>query len=157
VISQLALTERSKRPYQELLAERVLGPLGMVHSTFEQALPPDRLQHAAAGYDRAGHVIPGKRHAYPEMAAAGLWTTPSDLARFFIEIALARANRSTRVPNAIAMQMTTKVIDGDGGDAVGLGVFLTDRNGAWFFGHGGADEGFQADVVCSFEAATSSP
>jgi CubicO group peptidase (beta-lactamase class C family) len=151
VISQLALTERSKRPYQAILAERVLGPLEMVHSTFEQALPPDRVQHAAAGYDGTGHVIPGKRHAYPEMAAAGLWTTPSDLARFFLEVARARAHKPSRVPGAIAMQMTTKVIDGDGGDEVGLGVFLSDRNGARFFGHGGADEGFQADVVCSLD------
>lgn len=151
VISQLALTERSKRPYPEILAERVLRPLEMVHSTFEQALPPDRLKVAAAGYDRLGSVIPGKRHAYPEMAAAGLWTTPSDLARFAIEIALARANRSSRVPNAIAVQMTTKVIDGENLDAVGLGVFLSNRNGAMFFGHGGADEGFQADLVCSLD------
>jgi CubicO group peptidase (beta-lactamase class C family) len=150
-ISQLALTERSKRPYPDILADRVLRPLGMVHSTFEQALPPDRLPHAAAGYNRSGAVIPGKRHAYPEMAAAGLWTTPSDLARFFVEIALARANRSSRIPGAIATQMTTKVIDEPGGNALGLGVFLTDRNGVKFFGHGGADEGFQANAVVSLD------
>jgi CubicO group peptidase (beta-lactamase class C family) len=151
VILQLALTERSKRPYPELLADRVLRPLEMVHSTFELALPPDRLAHAAAGYDRRGVVIPGKRHAYPEMAAAGLWTTPSDLARFFLEIARARAGKPSRVPAAIAMQMTTQVIEGDSREAPGLGVFLFDRNGARLFGHGGADEGFQADVVCSLD------
>jgi CubicO group peptidase (beta-lactamase class C family) len=151
LIAQLALTERSKRPYPDLLAERVLGPLGMVHSTFAQALPPDRLPHAAAGYGPDGRVITGKRYRYPEMAAAGLWTTPSDLAAFFLELARARAHQPSRVPGAIATQMTTKVIDGDGDEAVGLGVFLTDRNGARFFGHGGADEGFQADVVVSLD------
>jgi hypothetical protein len=46
-------------------------PLGLVHSTFEQALPPDRLRHAAAGYDRNGRAITGKRYRYPEMAAPG--------------------------------------------------------------------------------------
>jgi CubicO group peptidase (beta-lactamase class C family) len=149
-ITQLALTERSKRPYPEVLAQRVLGPLEMVHSTFEQALPPDRLRHAAVGYDRQGVVIPGKRHVYPEMAAAGLWTTPSDLARFGIEVALARAGKSARVPSAIATQMTSKVMDAEG-QAVGLGVFLGERNGVPVFGHGGSDEGFQADLVISLD------
>jgi CubicO group peptidase (beta-lactamase class C family) len=150
VISQLALTERSKRPYPEVLADRVLRPLEMVHSTYEQALPPSRLQHAAAGYDRTGAVIAGKRNAYPEMAAAGLWTTPTDLARFFLAISLARAGKPSPVPSAIAIQMTSKVIDVEG-DGVGLGVFLSELNGAPLFGHGGDDAGFTANAVASLD------
>lgn len=96
-------------------------------------------------------MIPGKRNVYPEMAAAGLWTTSSDLARCFIEIARARANRSAHVSEAIATQMTTKVIDVGGPAAVGLGVFLNERNGARFFGHGGADAGFRANVIVSLD------
>jgi hypothetical protein len=121
------------------------------HSTYEQALPPERLREAAAGHRSDGTLIPGKRNAYPEMAAAGLWTNPADLARFFLEIARARANRSSRIPNAIAMQMTTKAIGDGDGDAVGLGVFLWETNGARFFGHNGSDEGFQANAVASLD------
>lgn len=149
-ISQLALVDRIKRPYPEIMAARVLEPLGMVHSTYEQALPPARLAHAAVGHDRRGNAIAGKRHAYPEMAAAGLWTTPTDLARFFIAVAKARAGMPSKVPHAIAMQMTTKVADADD-DAVGLGVFLTDRNGVAYFGHDGSDVGFEACATASFE------
>ena len=153
-ITQVALADRSKRPYAEVLAARVLGPLGMKNSTFEQALPPERLQHAAAGYGRDGQVIEGKRHSYPEMAAAGLWTTASDLARFFVELARARAGKSSKIAAEIATQMTTKVIqtgDDPDGDTVGLGVFLSQRNGARFFGHGGADAGFQASALASLD------
>jgi CubicO group peptidase (beta-lactamase class C family) len=108
-IAQLALTERSKASYPELLARRVLQPLGMTHSTYEQPLPAALVPHAAAGYGQDGTQVVGKRHIYPEMAAAGLWTTPADLARFFSEIALARANRSKLVSNEIALEMTTAV------------------------------------------------
>lgn len=150
-ITQLALAERSGRPYPEILAERVLGPLGMADSTFVQPLPPDRLQQAAAGHGRDGKDIAGKRHTYPEMAAAGLWTTPSDLARFFVAVALGRAGRSRQVPREVAEQMTTRVADVEGGAQIGLGVFLFERNGARFFGHGGADEGFQASAMASLD------
>jgi CubicO group peptidase (beta-lactamase class C family) len=151
-ITQLALSDRTKKPYPEVLATRVLGPLGMTNSSFEQTLSPARLQRAAVGYDTEGKVVDGKRFLYPEMAAAGLWTTPSDLARFFVEIAKARANKSKLVTEAIAQKMTTKVMDVEGSaDAVGLGVFLSERNGTGFFGHGGADVGFQANAIASLE------
>ncbi len=147
-ITQLLLVDTLGMPYPEIQAQRVLGPLRMTSSTYEQPLPADRVVHAASGHHRDGSVVPTRRHVYPEMAAAGLWTTPTDLAKFFAEIALARANRSTHVPHAIATQMTTGVEQ----DAnVGLGVFLSSRNGAAMFGHNGADEGFQADASASLD------
>jgi CubicO group peptidase (beta-lactamase class C family) len=150
-ITQLALEERSKKPYAEVLAARVLGPLGMTHSTFEQELTASRLVHAAAGYHPDGKAIDGKRFVYPEMAAAGLWTTPTDLARFFIEIAKGRAGKSKIISEKVAKRMTTKVADAEPVGGVGLGVFLMDRNSVEHFGHNGADEGFQAIAIASLE------
>jgi len=83
---QQALIDVSGKPYPELMDETVLKPLGMTQSTYEQPLPPERLKSAAAGHGRAGAPIPGKRNTYPEMAAAGLWTTPSELARFALGV-----------------------------------------------------------------------
>ena len=145
-ITQLALVDTLTASYPAILEQRVLAPLGMAHSTYEQSLPPQRLAQAAAGHHRDGGVVPGKRHVYPEMAAAGLWTTPSDLAKFFAEVALARAGRSRHVSRAIAEAMTT-AIDSESG--VGLGVFMFERNSAALFGHSGADEGFQANATAS--------
>ncbi len=147
-ITQLLLVETLAMPYPAIQAQRVLGPLGMNHSTYEQPLPADRVSHAASGHHPDETVVATKRHVYPEMAAAGLWTTPTDLARFFTEIALARANRSTHVTHAIAMQMTSEVAPKA---QVGLGVFLSTRNGEAMFGHNGADEGFQAYASASLD------
>jgi CubicO group peptidase (beta-lactamase class C family) len=147
-ITQLALVDALGAPYPQLLRERVLEPLDMTDSTYEQPLPPARLAYAAAGHHRDGAVVPGKRHTYPEMAAAGLWTTPTDLAKFFLELQLALAGKSDRVSREVAVQLTTpSAVAAD----VAHGVFLSARNGVRMFGHGGADEGFQASSIASLD------
>jgi hypothetical protein len=148
-ISQLALTDQLKQPYPMILAQHVLQPLGMTHSTYEQPLPPSRIGEAAAGYHSDGAEVEGKRHTYPEMAAAGLWTTPSDLVRLFAEIARARKGESKLISKPIAMEMTTKSANVP--DATGLGTFLVDKGPAKLFGHNGADEGFQAYALASLD------
>jgi CubicO group peptidase (beta-lactamase class C family) len=80
VIQQL-ITDVTGRPFAEVAQDLVLGPLGMTSSTFAQPLPAD-LRRKAARPDW---------HVYPESAAAGLWTTAEDLARFACAIAAAGA------------------------------------------------------------------
>jgi CubicO group peptidase (beta-lactamase class C family) len=145
-IAQLALVEKLREPYPKILAASVLGPIGMIESTYEQPLPAARVAEAAAGYKSDGSPIEGKRHVYPEMAAAGLWTTPSDLARFFIELQRGLAGQSQIVSPQIARDMVTPVFVQDGD---GLGVFRMTRHGAPLFGHDGADAGFQANAIAS--------
>ncbi|MFO7586639.1 MAG: serine hydrolase [Gemmatimonadota bacterium] len=144
-IAQLAMTDATGEAFPVLLRRLVLEPAGMKRSTYENPLPESRLPEAAAGYRRSGMAVPGKRHTYPEMAAAGLWTTPTDLARF--AIALQRSLQGE--PGGVlqpetAREMLTPVMG-----AAGLGFFLRDEGGATYFEHGGADEGFQAIFLAS--------
>ncbi len=143
-VVQLALVERFQRPFPAVLHDTVLAPLGMEHSTYDQPLPPERVGEAAAGHDKDGKVIPGKRLIYPEMAAAGLWTTPADLGRFVAEIELALEGRSTRISKVVAEQMTTPVKSAGATDQVALGLFLHSENGAQYFGHTGINTGFHS-------------
>ena len=146
-IEQLLMQDVSGKPFPALMQELVLGPIGMTDSTYEQPLPPDRVASAASGTYQNGKVVPGKRHVYPEMAAAGLWTTPTDLAKFAIEIGLSRQGKANRVlSQATVQQMLTPQID-----TVGLGFFMDDAKNPTWFGHGGADEGFQAQLVMFLE------
>jgi CubicO group peptidase (beta-lactamase class C family) len=73
----------------------------------KQPLPPSRLGSAASGTDANGKAVSGKWHVYPEMAAGGLWTTPSDLAKFAIEIALSKQGKSNRV---LSQAMTREML-----------------------------------------------
>ncbi|HEX4461653.1 MAG TPA: serine hydrolase [Polyangia bacterium] len=149
IVMQQALMDRLQRPFATILRADVLAPLGMTASGFEQPLPAARAALAAAGYDAEGKVIDGKRNVYPELAAAGLWTTPRDLARFFLALQAARAGRPSPVPPAIAAQMTTTHFAGGPFIDVALGTFLNDATHT--FGHNGADAGFQAYASASLE------
>jgi CubicO group peptidase (beta-lactamase class C family) len=143
-IVQLALVERFQRPFPALLHDLVLAPLGMERSSFEQPLPPALLADAAAGHDKEGKLIPGKRMIYPEMAAAGLWTTPADLGRFFAEIELGVEGKSKQIPKKIADLMTTPVTGAGGQEAAGLGLFLHSEGHTVYFGHTGINAGFHS-------------
>ena len=79
-IVQRVLGDVMGADFPTLVRELVLDPLGMERSTFEQPLAPDRWAAAAAGHRSGGDAIPDGWHVYPEMAAAGLWTTPADVA-----------------------------------------------------------------------------
>src|SRR5207248_11634598 len=85
VMQQLVIDVGGKS-FPQLAREFVLGPLGMARSTYEQPLPPALEDSAATGHDSQGWSVKGKYHTYPEMAAAGLWTTPSELARVVLEL-----------------------------------------------------------------------
>jgi CubicO group peptidase (beta-lactamase class C family) len=64
----------------------VLTPLEMRDSTFEQPLPVRFRNRFAHGHLADGREVAGGAHIYPEQAAAGLWTTPSDLAKFVLAV-----------------------------------------------------------------------
>jgi CubicO group peptidase (beta-lactamase class C family) len=122
------------------MRETVFAPLGLEHSTYEQPLPPALAPTAAAGTYPNGKSVEGRWHVYPEMAPAGLWTTPSDLARIAIAVSKTRAGKSKSVlSQAMARQMLTPQSEG-----FGLGFQL---EGGDRFGHGGVNEGFQSTLI----------
>ncbi len=144
-IAQLAIMDIEKKPYPQIARETVLGPLNMTNSTYQQPLPSDTRKKAATGYRSDGKAVAGKIHVYPEMAAAGLWTTPTDLAKFAIESQLSLAGKSNKV---LSKEMTAKMVAPFiPSDPVGLGFFSEKHGAATYFGHGGADEGFRAQLL----------
>lgn len=143
-VMQLALTDTLRKPFPEIAKETVLAPLGMKDSTYEQPLPPEWLKRAATGHRAGGLVVEGKVHIYPEMAAAGLWTTPTDLAAFGIEVQLSLQGKSNKVlSKAMTERMVTPFVEG----GPGLGFFPEKHGQSVYFGHNGADEGFRAMLL----------
>lgn len=141
---QRALMDVLGRPFEEILADAVLRPVGMVDSTFEQPLPAARDETAARAHGGRGQAMGPKWHVYPELAAAGLWTTPSDLARLVIDVQRAlQGDRDRALSPTMAQLMVTPVGVGD----FGLGFQASKRGQGWYFGHGGSNWGFRAQVI----------
>ncbi len=139
-ILQLLLADQSGLPFATLMHKSVLEPLQMQQSTYEQPLPEALRAKAASGYNREGKKVEGDWHVYPEMAAAGLWTTPRDLAKYVVAIQNANLGAATILPPQLTHTMLTP-----GMNDHGLGPVLTSDH--LRFGHGGADEGFQAEMT----------
>ena len=142
VLQQL-LINALDAPFPTLMHELVLAPLEMTHSTFEQPLPPQSAANAATGHHADGTPINGRWHVYPELAAAGLWTTPSDYARFATALLCAGSSRPSQLPEPeVARMMVTPQVEG-----FGLGLGLDGTGAALRFSHGGGNAGFCCFVV----------
>src|SRR5262249_53973446 len=142
-VMQQLIIDVTGQPFPRFMREAVLRPLRMESSTFDQPLPAGRARLAATGYLADRSAVQGHWHVYPEMAAAGLWTTPSDLARFAISVQESLAGASNPViSRAMTRQMLTRQKENDG-----LGVFLEGEGRQLRFTHGGRDEGFDTTLM----------
>jgi CubicO group peptidase (beta-lactamase class C family)/predicted transcriptional regulator YdeE len=146
-IEQLMMMDVTGKQFPALMRALVLDKNGMTDSSYEQPLPPARAAMTAGGAYGDGKPVHGKWHVYPEMAAAGLWTTPTDLAKFAIEIALSKQGKANHIlSQKMTQEMLTPVKDD-----VGLGLFM-EKDNPGQFGHDGADEGFQALLTMNADA-----
>jgi CubicO group peptidase (beta-lactamase class C family) len=143
-IMELALVDAVGKPFPRILEEWVLGPVGMKDSAYEQPLGPARDRKAARAHDGDGKAMDAKWHVYPELEAAGLWTTSVDLARLAIEVQKSLRGESNRVlTRASAREMMEPVGVGD----FAVGFQISKLGEGWYFGHGGANWGFRCDLV----------
>ena len=159
LVLQQLLIDVQRKPFPELMRELVLQKLEMKQSTYEQALSPKLRAQAAKGHQANGEKVNGDWFIYPEMAAGGLWTTPSDLARIVIELQKAKAGRSDRV---LSRQMVNEMLSGQMenfpvatiseryGRPIrnqGLGFRLEGEGGSARFSHHGGNTGYRCFIV----------
>lgn len=144
VVEQL-LVDGVGVPFDVTMQEIVLNPLQMNASTFEYPLPDKQKPNAASGHRVDGMVIPGGWHTYPEMGAGGSpWATPSDMARFYIDLMLSYTGQSE---NIISQEMAVEMLTPQIGDR-GLGPWINDEGGDLFYlGHPGATDGYKSYIV----------
>lgn len=144
-VMQKFMEDQTGKKFADLLKERVLDKTGMKNSTYQQPLPQELHAVAAHGYRSNGDKVEGDWHTYPEQAAAGLWTTPSDLAHFAISIQNAYKGSTTEfISPETAKEMLTAQAENHG-----LGPGLTIHGDTLWFGHGGANEGFRCQLFAN--------
>jgi CubicO group peptidase (beta-lactamase class C family) len=143
VVLQQLVIDVANRPYPEFMHETVLKPLGMLASSFEQPLPATLATKTATAHGPNSKPLPGRWRVHPEMAPAGLWTTPSDLARFAIAMQQALAGKSnTVISPATAQLMVTPVKN-----RMGLGFLMAGSGPTERFTFNGRNQGFDSQFV----------
>ncbi len=142
-IMQQMLVDVTKEPFPKLLHDTVLAPIGMTHSTYQQPLPEQMKNAIATPFDAEGKPVVGGPHTYPEMAAAGLWTTPSDLARYILEVQTSLEGKS----NHVLTQAMTKQMVTPGQGTWGLGLRIDGSGQNPYFSHNGSNDGYESVFV----------
>jgi len=142
VLQQLLIDVQGK-PFPELMRELVFAPLKMTRSNFQQPLPNALRTSTAAGHELDGKKLAGNWRVHPELAAAGMWSTPSELARLLIEIQQSRNGRSDKLLTAATVNQMLAPQIGDWG----LGFTVEGQSRAARFSHAGSTEGFNSLMV----------
>jgi CubicO group peptidase (beta-lactamase class C family) len=149
--AQQVLVDILNQPFPQIMRELVFKPLGLANSTYEQPLPKRWAKAAATAHPWKGIPLKGKFHTYPEMAAAGLWTTATDLATVGVELLKVLHEKETptlltkeTIETMLRPQLAHQKV-GEG-EFVGLGFFCDGKDAGFHFGHGGWDEGFVAQM-----------
>lgn len=139
-IAQQMMVDATDQTFPAIVRAKVFGPMGMTRSSEDQPLDTARLATVALPYNAKGVAIEGGPHVYPEMAAAGLWTTANDLARFVIDLQRSAQGRSGHVltPETVRTMMTPVK------DDYGLGVSIQGSTSAKYFYHNGSNAGYKA-------------
>ena len=86
-ITEALMQDVTGKPFPQLMQDLVLGPMNMTASSFDQPPSPTLAAKAASGHLSDGAELPGRFHVFPEHAAAGLWSTPTDLAKLLVQLA----------------------------------------------------------------------
>lgn len=142
-VMEKVVEDVSGLPLELYMKENILQAMGMEHSTYEQPLGEDAFANASAAYDYQGKIIEGLWHNYPEQAAAGLWTTPSDLAMYCIEIQEILKGKEDAVLSRESVEgMLTKHKND-----WGLGPSLKWDEDSLIFEHGGKNAGFTNNMM----------
>lgn len=146
-ILQQMVEDRSGASFKDFMNDRLLTQIGMTSSAFLQPLSGPLAERAVSAHDYAGKLTPGGWNTYPELAAAGLWTTPSDLARVVIEVQQAAIGKGAVLSAATANQMLATQASDTDGPKMGLGFEVKPLGGDVKFSHTGSNNGFKTYLI----------
>jgi CubicO group peptidase (beta-lactamase class C family) len=147
MLIQSAIEDARPKPFAEIMANDLLRPLQMERSTFAQPLPESFAASAARGHRRNRRMVDGGWNAYPEQAAAGLWSTPSDLARFAIELRKAYLGSG----KLLSQRSARELLEPHFGDEA-LGLVIGGQGASRYFLHGGGNEGYRCLLILHLES-----
>jgi len=144
IVMQVAMSDVTGQPFAQLMQSTVLKPLQMTRSTYAQPQSVDDAPNTAVAHDELGRRKDAPWHIYPELAPSSLWTTPTDLAKFIIELQTALRGPQGRV---LSQRSAREMVTPAGVGPFGIGVMVGKRGEGWYFTHGGDNWGYRAWMI----------
>ncbi|SMG52442.1 CubicO group peptidase, beta-lactamase class C family [Marivirga sericea] len=143
IISQLILLDNTNSTYEDFVDENIFRPSGMSNSFYSIELEkyPKNL---ALGHKGNGKTLKNNYNFYPESAAAGLWTTPTDLAKLIIDIQRGLKAEPSQILSCKSTEVLIKPTLDNSNSA--LGLFTQQEDGALYLQHSGSNRGYRGKL-----------
>ena len=141
-VMEIALQDQLHQPFDQIMREWLLAPVGMRQADFTMPLPASSHPHTARGHQIDGTLVPGGWNNYPEQAAAGLWATATDLAMFLVEIRKGYEGKSDVFTQASIREMLANPIANHA-----YGFRLMGEGDQVFITHYGGTVGYRAGMT----------
>jgi CubicO group peptidase (beta-lactamase class C family) len=143
-ITEALMQDVSGKPFAVLMQDLVLGPAEMTASSFAQPIAPDLEPKAVSGHYGDGAALPGRWRIVPEHAAAGLWSTPTDIGKLLIQIGRAWRGESRLFlgPDTVREMLTPQ-----NGGPYGLGAAVAGNGGDLVLMKRGQNVGYQGYLI----------
>ena len=141
-VVEIALQDQLHSPFDQIMREWVLAPVGMRQANFTVPLPASSHSYTARGHQIDGTLVPGGWNNYPEQAAAGLWATATDLAMFLLEIHKGYEGKSDVFTQASIREMLANPIQNHA-----YGFRLVGEGDQVFITHYGGTVGYSAGMT----------
>jgi CubicO group peptidase (beta-lactamase class C family) len=142
-IAQQMMVDATGQAFPAVVRAKVFAPIGMTRSTEDQPLDAARSAHAAWPHDAKGAVVTGGPHTYPEGAAAGLWTTANDLAKFALDLRESVRGQPGHVLSPTTARAMLTPVKAD----YGLGLSIHGATARKYFYHDGSNAGYKAVLL----------
>jgi len=142
-ILQKIIEDVTNESFEKISEKFIFKPLRMTKTSFST---PD--EERASGFEE-GREVRGRCFIYPEKAAAGLWTTSNDLAKFIIELQLSYKNQSNKIISKESINKILSPLVKAEGDHMGLGVYIS-RDKKRFY-HTGHNVGYRSKFIADLK------
>lgn len=143
-VLQQIITDVTGMEFSAVAREVLFSPLEMHSSGFELNFPRSKTIEVAKTCDPDGKLVEGGWQQYPQSAAAGLWSTSSDLARYIIGVQKAFHGEQESV---ISEAMAKEMLSLQKNSIHGLGPILNAKSEQFEFFHSGMNNGYNAYFV----------
>jgi len=159
-IAQKVIEDVTNQSFEDFMRKEIFMPLGMNMSTYKQLLPERFRQNVSNGYGVDGSMIDGKWQVFPAKAAAGLWTTPSDLSKYCVAMQKIYSGKQNGIfSKEIVNEMFSNPFNVSLNEALppslknepddywGLGPIMIGSKDNLIFKHGGSNAGFKSNYT----------
>lgn len=149
---EIALTDIYETSFEKLMQKWALSPIAMNGSSFEMKYPEKTSVQTALGHDNHGKQVEGGWRVHPEQAAAGLWATPKDIAKFALEVSRAYKGESSLMSKKMAREMLAPVkpdtdLSSQFGGQPAMTFIVDNKEQDFLFKHGGGTIGYRSFMV----------